>query len=111
MQALRMLMRAWRGGQLGLIVWSLVLAVAVVTSVSLLAERIERALTAESSAFLAADLVVRSNKPTPNAWIPEAQSRGIETAQMVSFASMVYHQTDMHLASIKAVQSFNKQLI
>ena len=105
MQALRMLMRAWRGGQLGLIVWSLVLAVAVVTSVSLLAERIERALTAESSAFLAADLVVRSNKPTPNAWITEAQSRGIETAQMVSFASMVYHQSDMHLASIKAVQS------
>ena len=51
MQALRMLLRTWRGGQLGLIVWSLVLAVSVVTSVSLLAERIERALTAESSAF------------------------------------------------------------
>ena len=44
-----MLLRTWRGGQLGLIVWSLVLAVSVVTSVSLLAERIERALTAEST--------------------------------------------------------------
>ncbi|MDG2501076.1 MAG: ABC transporter permease [Porticoccaceae bacterium] len=105
MQALKMLLRTWRGGQLGLIVWSLVLAVSVVTSVSLLAERIERALTAESSAFLAADLVVRSNKPTPQAWITEAQAQGVETSQMVSFASMVYHQSDMHLASIKAVQS------
>ena len=105
MQALRMLLRTWRGGQLGLIVWSLVLAVSVVTSVSLLAERIERALTAESSAFLAADLVVRSNKPTQQAWITEAQLQGVETSQMVSFASMVYHQSDMHLASIKAVQS------
>jgi len=104
MQALRMLLRTRRGGQLGLIVWSLVLAVSVVTSVSLLAERIERALTAESSAFLAADLVVRSNKPTQQAWITEAQLQGVETSQMVSFASMVYHQSDMHLASIKAVQ-------
>ena len=105
MQALRMLLRTWRGGQLGLIVWSLVLAVSVVTSVSLLAERIERALTAESSAFLAADLVVRGNKATPSEWIVEAQQQGVETSQMLTFASMVYHESDMHLASIKAVQS------
>jgi putative ABC transport system permease protein len=105
MQALKMLLRTWRGGQLGLIVWSLVLAVSVVTSVSLLAERIERALTAESSAFLAADLVVRSNKATQQDWITKAQQEGIETSQMLSFASMVYHESDMHLASIKAVQS------
>ena len=105
MQALRMLLRTWRGGQLGLIVWSLVLAVSVVTSVSLLAERIERALTAESSAFLAADLVVRGNKATPSEWIAEAQQQGVETSQMLTFASMVYHESDMHLASIKAVQS------
>jgi putative ABC transport system permease protein len=105
MQALRMLLRTWRGGQLSLIVWSLVLAVSVVTSVSLLAERIERALTAESSAFLAADLVVRSNKLTQQEWVTKAQQQGIETSQMVSFASMVYHESDMHLASVKAVQS------
>ena len=105
MQALKMLLRTWRGGQLSLIVWSLVLAVSVVTSVSLLAERIERALTAESSAFLAADLVVRSNKLTPQEWVTKAQQQGIETSQMVSFASMVYHESDMHLASVKAVQS------
>ena len=43
MQALKMLLRSWRGGQLGLIFSSLVLAVAVVTSVALLAERVERA--------------------------------------------------------------------
>ena len=105
MQALRMLLRTWRGGQLSLIVWSLVLAVSVVTSVSLLAERIERALTAESSAFLAADLVVRSNKLTQQEWVTKAQQQDIETSHMVSFASMVYHESDMHLASVKAVQS------
>ena len=40
MLAIKMLLRGWRGGQLGLIFWSLVLAVTVVTSVALLAERV-----------------------------------------------------------------------
>ena len=105
MQALRMLLRTWRGGQLNLIIWSLVLAVAVVTSVSLLAERIERALTAQSSSFLAADLVVRSSKPIDPQWITEALEQQVENAQVLTFASMVYHQDDMHLASIKAVEA------
>ena len=105
MQALRMLLRTWRGGQLNLIIWSLVLAVAVVTSVSLLAERIERALTAQSSSFLAADLVVRSSKPIDPQWITEALEQQVESAQVLTFASMVYHQDDMHLASIKAVEA------
>ena len=99
-----MLLRTWRGGQLGLIVWSLVLAVAVVTSVALLAERIERALTAESSSFLAADLQVRSSKPTPLQWIERADRQQVQSARMLTFASMVYHDSDMHLASIKAVE-------
>ena len=105
MQALRMLLRTWRGGQLGLIIWSLVLAVAVVSSVSLLAERIERALTAESSAFLAADLVVRSGRATNPEWVAAAEQQQVQTANVLSFASMVYHQDDMHLASIKAVDN------
>ena len=105
MQALRMLLRTWRGGQLGLIIWSLVLAVAVVSSVSLLAERIERALTAESSAFLAADRVVRSGRATNPEWVAAAEQQQVQTANVLSFASMVYHQDDMHLASIKAVDN------
>ena len=104
MQALRMLLRTWRGGQLNLIIWSLVLAVAVVTSVSLLAERIERALTAESASFLAADLVVKSSRAIDPEWIVEAKQKQVRTSQVLTFASMVYHQDDMHLASIKAVE-------
>ena len=53
---IKLLWRDWRGGQLGLIVWSLVLAVAVVTAVSLLADRVERGLNEQISAFLAADM-------------------------------------------------------
>ena len=100
MQALKMLLRTWRGGQLSLIIWSLVLAVAVVTSVSILAERIERALTAESSSFLAADLVVRSSRAIDPLWIQEAerqQVRGIDVyAYRVWAEPSAHRQSSLH---------------
>jgi putative ABC transport system permease protein len=104
MLSLRMLIRTWRGGELGLIVWSLILAVAVVTSVSLLAERVEKALTQESSSFLAADLVVRSSKEAPSEWLEEAARLNVSTAKIMGFASIIFFGDELHLASIKAVQ-------
>ena len=104
MLSLRMLIRTWRGGELGLILWSLILAVAVVTSVSLLAERIDKALTQESSSFLAADLVVRSSKEVPAEWEAEADRLNVSTAKIMGFASIVFFGDELHLASIKAVQ-------
>jgi len=105
MLAIKMLLRGWRGGQLGLIFWSLVLAVAVVTSVALLAERVERALVNQSSAFLAADLAVSSSVPANSEWLERAAVDGIRTARTASFASMTYAGEQMHLASVKAVES------
>ena len=104
MLALKMLLRSWRGGQLGLIFLSLVLAVAVVTSVSLLAERVEKALIAESSAFLAADLVVSSSVAIDPRWLQRADEEGVRTALTASFSSMTFAGEEMHLASIKAVE-------
>ena len=56
----KLLWRDWRGGQLNLIVSALVLAVTVVTAVSLLADRVEQGLNARISSFLAADLALRA---------------------------------------------------
>ncbi len=105
MQALRMLWRTWRGGQLGLILFSLVLAVVVVSSIAMLAERVENALVNESSSLLAADLTVRSDRKIPDEWVEKAQQTKLQTAQMLLFSSMVYHGDDLHLASVKAVQT------
>ena len=105
MLALKMLLRSWRGRQLGLIFSSLVLAVAVVTSVALLAERVELALVKESSSFLAADLVVSSSVAIESGWLERAAEEGVRTARTASFASMTYFGDEMHLASLKAVES------
>ena len=57
--AVKLLWHSWRSGALQLVAGALVLAVAVVTSVALLADRVQLALTEQSATFLAADLVVR----------------------------------------------------
>lgn len=103
MLALKMLVRDWRSGQLGLIASSLVLAVAVVTGVALFAERVEHGLVAQSSNFLAADRAIASGLPIPAEIADKAESLGLETGQIISFTSMAFHGDDMHLASVKAV--------
>ena len=82
--------RTWRGGQLKLVLGSLALAVAVVTSVALLADRVEKALTNESSALLAADLVLESNSLIEPRLSAKARELGLQTSTIMTFVSMVY---------------------
>src|SRR5690554_2539495 len=104
MTATRMLVRDWRGGELGILVAALVLAVAVVSGISAFTARLQGALEQESHRFLAADRVVRSGEALPQAWLGEAERRGLRVAQTLTFPSMVYAGGEgMVLASVKAV--------
>ena len=105
MMAWKLLWRSWRGGQLALIFWSLVMAVVVVTAVALLADRVEKALVKESSHLLAADAQVRTSRAIPDDWLRRADDERLEAVQMALFASMVYSGDNNHLAAVKAVQS------
>ncbi|HBO13747.1 MAG TPA: hypothetical protein DD491_13245, partial [Halieaceae bacterium] len=67
--ALRLLARDWRGGELGVLLAALVIAVAVVTGISAFTARLQGALAQESHRFLAADLVVEASQPLPAAWL------------------------------------------
>jgi putative ABC transport system permease protein len=100
----KMLARDWRGGELGVLLLALVLAVGVVSGISAFASRLQNALTQESHRFLAADLVVRSSREMPAPWVEEAARRGVASARTLVFPSMVYAGEDsMQLASVKAV--------
>lgn len=106
MTATRMLVRDWRGGELGVLLAALVLAVAVVSGISAFTTRLQTALEQESHRFLAADRVVRSGSELPLAWLEEAQGLGLQTARLLTFPSMVYAGDDaMVLASVKAASS------
>mgnify|MGYP006071371299 FL=1 len=104
MTATKMLARDWRGGELGVLVMALVLAVGVVSGISAFTSRLQNALEQESHRFLAADLVVTSGRELPVDWLLAAEKDGLQHAVTLQFPSMVYVGEDiMSLASIKAV--------
>ena len=102
--ATKMLARDWRGGELGVLVMALVLAVGVVSGISAFTTRLQSALEQESHRFLAADTVVRSGREMPIEWLDYAQQQGLQQALTLVFPSMVYAgEENMYLASVKAV--------
>ncbi len=101
----KMLVRNWRGGELKLLGWSLVLAVAVLSGIAIFTERLESTLTAQSNSLLGADYVVRGSQLQAEEWDAEARAKAIKTTRAAQFSSMVYAGDEMQLAAVKAVAS------
>ncbi|QDX82903.1 ABC transporter permease [Denitratisoma sp. DHT3] len=100
---LRMLIRDARAGELNVLGFALALAVAALTSVSFLTDRVEQALVLQSHELLGGDLLLSADHPWPAAVAREAQARGLAVAESASFPSMVIAGGHSHLADIKAV--------
>lgn len=101
---LRLAWRDWRGGELGLLVIALMVAVGTVTAVSLFVDRLHQALLKESATFLAADRYIGSSAEIPNEFREAALALGLDTADTLSFPSMVFTGEDRNsLVSVKAV--------
>ncbi len=101
--ALRMLARDWRAGELTVLGVALMLAVAALTSVGFLSDRVEQALRLQSHQLLGGDLLLSADHPWPDDFRREAASRGLRLAESATFASMVSLGDASVLAEIKAV--------
>jgi len=99
----KLLWRDWRGGQLNLIMSALVMAVMVVTAVSLLADRVERGLNEQISGFLAADIAVQGGVKLDPLFEQKANEFDLKTANISLFRSMVFAGEANHLAAVKVV--------
>jgi putative ABC transport system permease protein len=101
---LRLAWRDWRGGELGLLLVALMLAVGTVTAVSLFVDRLHQALIDESADFLAADRRISGSRPIPDEFRLAASARSVEHVDTMSFPSMVFVGDDnSQLVSVKAV--------
>ncbi|MFG0233530.1 ABC transporter permease [Achromobacter sp. 413638] len=100
----RMMMRDARAGELRLLVLALVVAVAAVTSVGFLADRVGRALERDAGQMLGADLVLDADEPVPDAFLQQARQRGLEVSRTWQFPSMVSAGDGAQLAALKAVE-------
>ena len=103
--ALKLLLRDWRSGTLRVLLFSLTVAVATVTSISLFTSRIHNSILDEATAFLAADLKVSGSLPIQNHWLWQAKNSQLSTATTTVFSSMVFAGEDMLLSQVKAVSA------
>ena len=100
--ALRSLRREWRSGELAVLWASLAVAVAALTGVGFLVDRIGHAVQAQASEVLAADARVESPEPLAAELGMHAQALQLRTARLSTMLSVVYNGDASQLAEIRA---------
>ena len=82
---------------------ALTLSITALSSVSFLADRMQRAFAFDARQLLASDLLIVSDQPLPELFTLEAQKKNLQIAQTVVFPSMATVGSNSKLASLKAV--------
>jgi len=103
--AVRMLMREWRSGELGVLLLALTVAVASLTGVGFLVSRIGAAVDLQATEVLAADVRLGSPQPISQASLEEAARRGVRAARSTRLLSVVFNDDRSQLTNIHAVGS------
>jgi putative ABC transport system permease protein len=103
--ALRSFGRELRSGEVLVLLAAVALAVAALTAVGFLTDRIGKAVARQANEVLAADLRLRSPDPIPDTWRDTAREFGLQTAETQTFPSVVFGGDLSSLATIKAVSA------
>ena len=101
--ALRTLLREWRSGELGVLVLAITVAVAALTGVGFLVNRIGIAVDNQAGEVLAADLRLESGQAMDDKALDEARRRGLEVARSTGLFSVVFNGDTNQLTSLRAV--------
>ncbi|MGI9247842.1 MAG: ABC transporter permease [Woeseiaceae bacterium] len=101
--ALRSFGRELRSGEVLVLLAAVALAVGALTAVGFLTDRIGKAVARQANEVLAADLRLRSQEPVPAEWRGLAAEYGLDTAETMSFPSVVFAGDASALATIKVV--------
>ena len=96
--ALRSLGREWRSGELAVLLAALSIAVASLTGVGFLVDRIGRAVQRQASEVLAADLRLESEEPLAADAGAAARDAGLASAHLTTLLSVVFHGDASQLA-------------
>lgn len=100
---MRMLVREWHSGELGVLLLALTIAVAALTGVGFLVSRISIAVSLQATEVLAADIRLSSPQPITNGYIDEATRRGLASAWNTSLLSVVFNGDRSQLTNVHSV--------
>jgi len=101
--ALRSFGRELRSGEVLVLLAAISLAVGALTAVGFLTDRVGKAVARQANEVLAADLRLGSQERVPTEWRDLARSYGLETAETMSFPSVVFAGDENTLATIEVV--------
>ncbi len=100
--ALRQLLRDARAGELHVLFFALLIAVAASTSIGYFGARLNDAMLLRATEFLGADLVLNGSEPATPAQIEAGNRLQLDHAQVVEFSSVIATDDDLQLSSVKA---------
>ncbi len=103
--AYRQLLRDARAGELRVLFFALVVAVAASTAIGYFGARLNDAMLLRASEFLGADMVLSGSAPASPEQIDDGKQLGLDHAQVVEFSSVIATDQDLQLASVKAASS------
>ena len=101
--AMRMLGREWKSGELGVLLLALTVAVAALTGVGFLVNRITLAVDRQATEVLAADLRLESPAPLAASYTDAARRGGMRVARTTSVLSVVFRDERSQLSNVRAV--------
>ncbi|MDF9882227.1 hypothetical protein OKW12_003395 [Pseudomonas silensiensis] len=100
--AIRQLLRDARAGELRVLFFALVVAVAASTAIGYFGARLNGAMMLRATEFLGADLLLEGSSPARPEQIKSGTELGLEHAQVVEFSSVIATDNGIQLSSIKA---------
>jgi putative ABC transport system permease protein len=107
--AARQISRDFVAGELRLLLWAVVLAVAALAAVGFFADRMRGGLVRDAAQLLGGDAIVQGDRPLDPAFEREARARGLVVSHAATFPSMARAAPAQggaaRLASVKAVDA------
>lgn len=102
--AFKLLKRDWRGNDLRILAFALMLALGAISSVCFLSARVRTAFSQEAAALLGADLIHSSVEPIDAApLIEKAHQKGLKISQEILMNSMVGTGEELTLMSVRGI--------
>ncbi|MDF3936097.1 ABC transporter permease [Pseudomonas citronellolis] len=101
--ALRQLLREWRSGELRVLFFALLVAVAASSAIGYFSARLNGAMLVRAAEFLGADLVLSGTQPATPQQIDTGKRLGLRHAYSVEFSSVIATDQGIQLSSVKAV--------
>lgn len=100
--ATRQLLRDARSGELRVLFFALLVAVAASTAIGYFGARLNGAMLLRATEFLGADLLLEGSSPARSEQIRTGRDLGLDHAQVVEFSSVIATDNGIQLASVKA---------